>query len=58
MESDSETVFRYAPLSWWVGPDGLSLYRDGVKIATLPAGCFLQIMSEMALALAKRESGK
>ena len=58
MIEDHETVFRYAPLSWWVGPDGLSLYRDGSKIATLPAGCFPQLVSEMALAMAKRGVSK
>jgi len=54
MNDDSET----APLSWWAGPEGLVIYQDGEKVATLPAGCFPQLVSEMARVMATRGFGK
>ena len=56
---DTVAPFRVAaPLSWWASAEGLKVYRHGLEIATIPPERLPQLLSDVALVLAKRESGK
>ena len=52
--ADEPASVRLAPLSWHVGPERATFYRDGLPVLVIPADRYARLVADMAAHVAGR----
>lgn len=55
MSHDSAVTTRPPVTTWHAGPQGLTIWRDGVPVATIPAARLARLAADLTAVVADRQ---